>query len=62
VNGLSTSLPAEVQLAFLRTLPGLEEVRMTKVGYAIEYDYLPPQQLRHTLEVGGSRDCTWRDR
>ncbi|HSG47105.1 MAG TPA: FAD-dependent oxidoreductase, partial [Longimicrobiales bacterium] len=53
VNGLSTSLPAEVQLAFLRTLPGLEEVRMTKVGYAIEYDYFPPHQLRHTLEVRG---------
>ncbi|MFQ5537306.1 MAG: tRNA uridine-5-carboxymethylaminomethyl(34) synthesis enzyme MnmG [Gemmatimonadota bacterium] len=51
VNGLSTSLPADVQLAFLRTLPGLEEVRMTKVGYAIEYDYFPPHQLRHTLEA-----------
>ena len=51
VNGLSTSLPADVQLAFLRTVPGLEEARMTKVGYAIEYDYFPPHQLRHTLEV-----------
>ena len=51
VNGLSTSLPAEVQLEFLRTIPGLEEVRMTRVGYAIEYDYFPPHQLRHTLEV-----------
>jgi len=51
VNGLSTSLPAAVQLAFLRTLPGLEEVRITKTGYAIEYDYLPPQQLRRTLAV-----------
>ncbi|NJD20498.1 MAG: tRNA uridine-5-carboxymethylaminomethyl(34) synthesis enzyme MnmG, partial [Gemmatimonadetes bacterium] len=51
VNGLSTSLPAEVQLAFLRTLPGMGDVRMTKVGYAIEYDYFPPHQLRHTLEV-----------
>ena len=51
VNGLSTSLPAEIQLEFLRTLPGLEEVRMTKFGYAIEYDYFPPHQLRHTLEV-----------
>lgn len=51
VNGLSTSLPAEVQLAFLRTLPGLADVRMTKVGYAIEYDYFPPHQLRHTLEL-----------
>jgi len=51
VNGLSTSLPAEVQLQFLRTVPGLEEVRITKMGYAIEYDYFPPYQLRHTLEV-----------
>ncbi|MFH1766420.1 MAG: tRNA uridine-5-carboxymethylaminomethyl(34) synthesis enzyme MnmG [Gemmatimonadota bacterium] len=51
VNGLSTSLPAEVQLAFLRTVRGLEEVRMTKVGYAIEYDYFPPHQLSRSLEV-----------
>ena len=51
VNGLSTSLPPDVQLAFLRTVPGLEEAVMTKVGYAIEYDYFPPRQLRHTLEV-----------
>jgi tRNA uridine 5-carboxymethylaminomethyl modification enzyme len=51
VNGLSTSMPADVQLAFLRTLPGLGDVRMTKAGYAIEYDYFPPHQLRHTLEL-----------
>ena len=51
VNGLSTSLPAEVQLEFLRTIPGMEDVVMTKVGYAIEYDYFPPHQLRHTLEL-----------
>lgn len=51
VNGLSTSLPADVQLEFLRTLPGMADVRMTKAGYAIEYDYFPPHQLRHTLEV-----------
>ncbi len=51
VNGLSTSLPADVQQAFLRTLPGLEECRMTKAGYAIEYDYFPPHQLHPTLEV-----------
>jgi tRNA uridine 5-carboxymethylaminomethyl modification enzyme len=55
VNGLSTSLPPEVQLEFLRTVPGLEDVMMTKVGYAIEYDYFPPHQLRHTLEVKGVR-------
>jgi tRNA uridine 5-carboxymethylaminomethyl modification enzyme len=50
VNGLSTSLPGDVQLRMLRTVPGLEEVRMTKAGYAIEYDYYPPHQLRPTLE------------
>jgi tRNA uridine 5-carboxymethylaminomethyl modification enzyme len=55
VNGLSTSLPPEVQLEFLRTVPGLEEAVMTKMGYAIEYDYFPPHQLRHTLEVKAVR-------
>ena len=49
VNGLSTSLPAEVQLAFLRTVPGLERVEMTRAGYAIEYDYFPPTQLERSL-------------
>ena len=51
VNGLSTSLPAPVQLAVLRTIPGLEQVRMTRAGYAIEYDYYPPTQLDVTLQV-----------
>jgi len=51
VNGLSTSLPPAVQLDFLRTIPGLEAVRMTRPGYAIEYDYFPPTQLRPTLEA-----------
>src|SRR5687768_15629543 len=51
VNGLSTSLPVEVQLEFLRSVPGLESVRMTRPGYAIEYDYFPPTQLRPTLEL-----------
>jgi tRNA uridine 5-carboxymethylaminomethyl modification enzyme len=50
VNGLSTSLPAEVQEEMLRTIPGLEGVRMTKPGYAIEYDYYPPHQLTSSLE------------
>ncbi len=50
VNGLSTSLPAEVQLRFLRAVPGLERVEMTRPGYAIEYDYFPPTQLLPTLE------------
>jgi tRNA uridine 5-carboxymethylaminomethyl modification enzyme len=51
VNGLSTSLPAPVQLAVLRTIPGLTDVRMTRAGYAIEYDYYPPTQLDATLAV-----------
>jgi len=51
VNGLSTSLPANVQRDFLQTVPGLENVMMTKAGYAIEYDYFPPHQLRHSLEL-----------
>ena len=51
VNGLSTSLPASVQLDILRTVPGLEAVRMTRAGYAIEYDYYPPTQLEPTLAV-----------
>ena len=50
VNGLSTSLPPHVQLGMLRSIPGLEEVRMTRAGYAIEYDYYPPTQLTSTLE------------
>ena len=51
VNGLSTSLPAPVQLEILRSVPGLERVRMTRAGYAIEYDYYPPTQLDPTLAV-----------
>ncbi len=50
VNGLSTSLPPAVQLDFLRAVPGLERVSMTRPGYAIEYDYFPPTQLHPTLE------------
>ena len=49
LNGLSTSLPAPVQLAVMRTVRGLENVRMTRAGYAIEYDYYPPTQLDATL-------------
>jgi tRNA uridine 5-carboxymethylaminomethyl modification enzyme len=51
VNGLSTSLPADVQLAMLQSVPGLEHARMTRPGYAIEYDYFPPTQLSRTLEL-----------
>jgi tRNA uridine 5-carboxymethylaminomethyl modification enzyme len=50
VNGLSTSLPTQVQLEFLHSIPGLESIKMTRAGYAIEYDYFPPTQLHPTLE------------
>jgi tRNA uridine 5-carboxymethylaminomethyl modification enzyme len=49
--GLSTSLPADVQLEFLRTIPGLERVEVVRFGYAVEYDYAPPTQLKSTLET-----------
>ncbi|MET0462401.1 MAG: tRNA uridine-5-carboxymethylaminomethyl(34) synthesis enzyme MnmG [Chitinophagaceae bacterium] len=51
VNGFSTSLPEEVQYEALRIIPGFENVRIFRPGYAIEYDYFPPTQLTHTLET-----------
>jgi len=51
VNGFSTSLPEEVQMEALKTIPGFENVKMFRPGYAIEYDYFPPTQLKHTLET-----------
>lgn len=51
VNGFSTSLPEEIQYAAMQTIPGFENVKMFRPGYAIEYDYFPPTQLKHTLET-----------
>ena len=50
-NGISTSLPFDIQLAAVRTIPGFENAHITRPGYAIEYDYLNPQDLRRTLET-----------
>ncbi len=51
VNGFSTSLPHDVQYKALKKVPGFENVKFLKFGYAIEYDYFPPTQLKHTLET-----------
>jgi tRNA uridine 5-carboxymethylaminomethyl modification enzyme len=51
VNGFSTSLPEEVQLKAMHAIPGFEHAKMFRPGYAIEYDYFPPTQLKHTLET-----------
>jgi tRNA uridine 5-carboxymethylaminomethyl modification enzyme len=51
VNGVSTSLPMEVQYAFIRSIPGLENAEIMRPGYAVEYDYCPPTQLHPTLET-----------
>ncbi len=51
INGVSTSLPLDVQYAFIRTIPGLQNADLLRPGYAVEYDFCPPTQLTHTLEA-----------
>ncbi|HJT23730.1 MAG TPA: tRNA uridine-5-carboxymethylaminomethyl(34) synthesis enzyme MnmG, partial [bacterium] len=51
LNGLSTSLPVDAQYAFLRTIPGLEGAEIVRPGYAVEYDFVPPTQVSHSLET-----------
>jgi tRNA uridine 5-carboxymethylaminomethyl modification enzyme len=51
VQGMNTSLPEDVQLAMLRSIPALEHAEMMRVGYAVEYDFVPPEQLFTTLET-----------
>ena len=51
VNGFSTSLPMDVQMKAIKEIPGFENVKLFRPGYAIEYDYFPPTQLKHTLET-----------
>ena len=53
LQGISTSLPEEIQYEFLRTIPGLEQVKMLRPGYAVEYDFVEPTQLALTLETRG---------
>ena len=50
-NGISTALPEEIQEAYVHTIPGMENAKLAKPGYAIEYDYVDPRELRNTLEV-----------
>jgi len=51
INGMSTSLPTDVQLEMIRSVEGLENAKIVRYGYAIEYDYVDPTELKHTLET-----------
>lgn len=53
LQGISTSLPVDVQYEFLRTIPGLEKVEIVRPGYAVEYDFIEPTQIKHTFETRG---------
>ncbi len=53
LQGISTSLPEDVQLQFLKTIPGLENVEVIRYGYAVEYDFIEPTQIKHSLETRG---------
>ena len=59
LNGLSTSLPVDVQEAMIRSVPGLEKARIVRYGYAIEYDFIQPTELKHTLESKRIRGLYW---
>jgi tRNA uridine 5-carboxymethylaminomethyl modification enzyme len=61
-NGISTSLPEEVQAAILASIPGLEQVRMVRPGYAIEYDHVDPRELDPTLQTKRVPACFWPGR
>ena len=58
-NGISTSLPEEVQRAILASIPGLERVKMVRPGYAIEYDHIDPRELNPTLQTKRMPACSW---
>ena len=59
VNGMSTSMPIDVQEAVVASIPGLEQAEMIRPGYAIEYDAIDPRELNHTLEVKSIAGCFW---
>jgi len=59
LNGLSTSLPTDVQEAMIRSMKGLENARIIRYGYAIEYDYIDPTELKHTLETKNIKGLYW---
>ena len=58
VNGLSMSLPIDVQLEIVHSLPGLERAEMLRPAYAVEYDFIQPTELRASLERSGCAGCT----